>query len=422
VDNKSPKEVLEDDLGSYDIKKWRFYELRANYRELPSNSIYAEFPNTAEMAPGMAFWLIVKNAGKIINTGAGTSNSTDKEYAIAMHPGWNFVGNPFNFRIPRENIRFKSDGKIPELRFFSGEWNDPIINPIEAILPFEGYAVFDSTFNGDILSIDPNLSSPSNPLFKEVALDSENILWSVGVRAQCQEARDVDNSAAVVSIASGDWDELDRPEPLVIGEYVSVYFPHPEWNKLSKRYCTDFRPESADGYVWLFEVKTNISDKVNLSFAGLESVPDEFEIWLFDEAVNITQNLRETNHYAVAGSEQPKPLKLVIGKRDFIEEKLASVQKIPTTHELSQNFPNPFNPATTIRYGLPKAERVTLKIYNLLGEEVALIMNDELQAAGYHVAIWDGRNKLGEVVGSGIYIYRFRAGDFTSIKKMALLK
>ncbi|MGH7457383.1 MAG: T9SS type A sorting domain-containing protein, partial [bacterium] len=89
---------------------------------------------------------------------------------------------------------------------------------------------------------------------------------------------------------------------------------------------------------------------------------------------------------------------------------------------LPQNFPNPFNPATTIRYGLPKAERVTLKIYNLLGEEVVTLMNDELQAAGYHVAIWDGRNKLGEVVGSGVYIYRFRAGSFTSIQKMALVK
>ena len=79
-------------------------------------------------------------------------------------------------------------------------------------------------------------------------------------------------------------------------------------------------------------------------------------------------------------------------------------------------------PATTIRYGLPKAERVTLKIYNLLGEEVALIMNDELRAAGYYVAIWDGRDKNGAVIASGVYVYRMQARSFVMTKKLALVK
>ena len=230
--------------------------------------------------------------------------------------------------------------------------------------------------------------------------------WSIRIIAQCQEAVDEDNTVAIISGTSNTYDELDQPEPPVIGEYVSVYFPHPEWSKLAKIYCTDFRPESAEGYVWPFEVKTNIRDKVNLTFSGIDEVPKEMEVWLVDDALKITQNLRENNHYAVAGSEQPKPHKLVVGKRDFVSEKLADVQAIPTTYELSQNFPNPFNPATTIRYGLPQAGRVTLKVYNLLGEEVALIINDALRAAGYHAAIWDGRNHAGQVVASGVYIYR----------------
>jgi len=65
---------------------------------------------------------------------------------------------------------------------------------------------------------------------------------------------------------------------------------------------------------------------------------------------------------------------------------------------------------------------VTLKIYNLLGEEVALIMNDELRAAGYHAAIWDGKNNEGKIVASGVYIYRIRAGSFIMAKKLALAK
>jgi len=415
LDDKDPRMVLADDLGAYNIKKWRLYELLSNQQ-------YIEFPNAAAMTPGKAFWLIVKNPGRTIDTGKGKSNQTSQAYAIPLHPQWNFVGNPFHFTVPIDNVSFKKSGKPAELRSYTGKWNDRVNERVTEMQPFEGYAVFNDSNAPDLLVINPHLTDTTGSRIALRASSSEKSRWSIRLLAQCQEARDTDNLAAIVASASNGWDEMDHPEPPTVGEYVSVYFPHSEWNKLSRNYCADFRPESSEGSVWLFAVKTNISDKVNLSFAGLESVPNEFEIWLADEAVNLTQNLREMNHCTVAGSELPKQLKLVVGKRDFIDEKLTNLQQIPTTYELSQNFPNPFNPATTIRYGLPQAERVTLKIYNLLGEEVALIMNDELQAAGYHVAIWDGRNKLGEVVGSGVYVYRFRAGSFTAMKKMALVK
>jgi hypothetical protein len=422
VDNKSPRDVLEDDLDAYNIKKWRLFALKRDQK-------YAEFPDPlTNMAPGKAFWLIVKNAGKIIDTGAGISIQTDTVFSTPLHPQWNFVANPYNFSIPLSNVKLKignalKPGDSLKIRTFLGHWNNPANEKITELKPFEGYAVFNDTSSTSTLFIDPNLSNPLSFLSK-VATKTEDgqSVWSIRILAQCQEAVDEDNSAAIVPGASNTWDEFDQPEPPVIGEYVSVYFPHPEWGRLAKIYCTDFRPEAAEGHVWPFEVKTNISDKVNLTFEGLDKVPPELEVWLVDEALKITQNLRETNHYAVAGSEHPKQLKLVVGKRDFVGEKLAEAQAIPTTYELSQNFPNPFNPATTIRYGLPKAERVTLKIYNLLGAEVATLVNDEPKAAGYHVAIWDGRNKDGEVVASGVYIYRIRAGSFSVTKKMALVK
>jgi len=65
---------------------------------------------------------------------------------------------------------------------------------------------------------------------------------------------------------------------------------------------------------------------------------------------------------------------------------------------------------------------VTLKIYNLLGAEVASLVHDEQKAAGYHAAIWDGRNKNGRVVASGVYVYRLQAGSFVMTKKLALIK
>jgi hypothetical protein len=415
LNDKRPSAIFEDNLGVYNKKKWRLFALR-------SDQTYIEFSDTLELTSGKAFLLIVKDPGKIINTGAGKSNRTDKSFAIPLYREWNFIGNPFDLQIPLKNLSLTS-GQLIALRYHEQTWRDPILRKISHIQPFDGYAVFNTTDAADTLLINPDLSSSASLLAKGFASAiEEKMQWSIRILAQCQEAIDEDNRAAIVSGASNTWDELDQPEPPVIGEYVSVYFPRPEWGKLAKSYCTDFRPESSEGHVWPFEIKTNIRDKVNLTFEGVDDVPKELEVWLMDDAVRIMQNLRETNYYAVAGSEQPKQLKLLVGQHGFVDEKLAEAQAIPTTYELSQNFPNPFNPVTTIRYGLPKAERVTLKVYNLLGEEVALIMNDELRTAGYHAAIWDGRDQNGRAVTSGVYIYRMRAGSFSSTKKLTLLK
>ncbi|MCI0562654.1 MAG: T9SS type A sorting domain-containing protein, partial [Nitrososphaera sp.] len=120
--------------------------------------------------------------------------------------------------------------------------------------------------------------------------------------------------------------------------------------------------------------------------------------------------------------DHPKQLKLVVGRAEFVAASLAAVKIIPASYELSQNFPNPFNPATTIRYGLPKAERVRVTIYNLLGEEVVTLVEDEPKEAGYHAAIWAGRNQHAQPVASGIYLYRLRAGSFMMTKKMVLVQ
>lgn len=94
---------------------------------------------------------------------------------------------------------------------------------------------------------------------------------------------------------------------------------------------------------------------------------------------------------------------------------------IPTTFSLLQNFPNPFNPSTTIRYELPKSGRVTLKIFNALGQEVRTLFNGELPAGKYSLQ-WDGRDNFGNMSASGTYLYRIEAPDFVRSRKMTLVK
>ncbi|MCZ6803138.1 MAG: T9SS type A sorting domain-containing protein, partial [Proteobacteria bacterium] len=93
----------------------------------------------------------------------------------------------------------------------------------------------------------------------------------------------------------------------------------------------------------------------------------------------------------------------------------------PIEFGLSQNFPNPFNAGTTIRYSLPRNSHVTLKIYDLLGREVRALV-DEPQEAGFHTVRWDSRDNSGTPSASGIFYYTMRAGEFVQSKKLILLK
>lgn len=416
--DKNPKAVLENDLGTYDDTKWRFFE------PFPDGS-FSEFPKTSLMIPGKAFWLIVKQAEKTIDTGPGITNLTSKPFSIPLQPGWNSIGNPFNFIIPLNHIYLKSTGNSPELRYFDGNWNDPIHNAVKQILPFEGYAICNNLSDVDTLFINPDLSdTTSRSLPYSDLIHKDDIIWEIRIFAQCQKAIDGDNIASLMLNASNSWDVMDRPEPPVIGEYVSIYFPHPEWEKNASNYCTDSRPEPLEGNVWEFEVKTNIHDKIKLSFEEFSTIPDQYSVWLLDEQLKTTQNLQNEGKYYVAGptEEHPKRLKIVAGKYDFVQERINKVQFIPTSIELFQNFPNPFNPATTIRYGLPATEKVTIKVYNILGEEIAVLVNNELKSAGYHISIWDARDEKACVVANGIYIYQLRVDNVTISRKMFLIK
>ncbi len=89
---------------------------------------------------------------------------------------------------------------------------------------------------------------------------------------------------------------------------------------------------------------------------------------------------------------------------------------IPSEYSLGQNYPNPFNPVTTITFSIPKEGLVTLKIYNTIGEEVAVALNEEREA-GYHQVEFNAAS-----LPSGVYFYRLQAGDFLETKKMILMK
>jgi len=118
-----------------------------------------------------------------------------------------------------------------------------------------------------------------------------------------------------------------------------------------------------------------------------------------------------TSHYSPTGQFSVKSVTAVDNKNSAIPKEFA----------VSQNYPNPFNPSTIINYALPKSSLVTLKIYNILGQEVKTLLNTQ-SPAGFYSVQWNGENNFGQHVASGIYIYRVTAGQYVKSMKMVMLK
>jgi len=94
---------------------------------------------------------------------------------------------------------------------------------------------------------------------------------------------------------------------------------------------------------------------------------------------------------------------------------------LPKQFSLHQNYPNPFNASTTIKYELPVAGKVEVKIYDALGNEVAVLV-DENKSSGVYKCVWDGRDRFGDEISSGIYFYKIATKSFTAIKKCVFIK
>ena len=99
----------------------------------------------------------------------------------------------------------------------------------------------------------------------------------------------------------------------------------------------------------------------------------------------------------------------------------SSISRLPAIFELGQNFPNPFNPLTSIRFDLPVGSEVKIEIINTLGKRITTLV-DQYVSTGSYVAIWNGCYDNGTTAESGIYFYKMTAGDFSDVKRMLLVK
>jgi hypothetical protein len=403
---------LLDDLGEADSSKWRLWDIDAENRD--SIFPYKEFPAVSDLTPGKSKFLITRE-NVTLTGGAGVTVNTAEPFEISLQSGWNMIANPFNFDVPIANV--EPESLHIHFNAYNGSWN---ASP-EFLKPFEGYMIKVK----ESVNLTLNASAVGMGQKSSLAKTIANADWFIQIKAQSDLARDDDNIAGVIEDAELQWDCYERYEPPPIGQFVTVSFPHLDWQTYPDIHTTDYRPSSYEGYIWKFSVDTNIPNQiVSLEFGNVESVPPEFEVQLIDLTLNTSEDLRQTSHYRYSSSSVGgrRDFKIVVGKGHFVEDELSEFVEVPSGYELGQNFPNPFNPATTISFGLPERGRVFLTVFNILGQEVVTLLDGIERGAGFTSAFWDGRDRFGELVPSGVYIYRLRVGQRVLQRKLTLLR
>ena len=416
----SVKDVLRDDMGAYDPYSWRMFTWKdTSYIE------YSDTLNSADSAwfnftAGRAFWIITSEA-KTFDVEAGASVSSAGPFHGILKAQWNMVSSPFTFPVSWDDCALSSDS-IGTLYTYDGtgyrlDW--------PTFEPWKGYFVFNAQTRPATVYVPPRKAASAGSLPKRGVMNElADGDWIFRLSAETPDANDLDNFAGVRGQAEAAWDVYDRLEPPPMGDYVSLSVEHRDWNRYPGSYAADIRAPGESGYVWEYALETRLVDKpVSLKWSLTRTLPEGWVAYLIDAAEGVSINLAEKSGIQVlTGKKTPnlRRLKLIVGSPDFVE-KQSDVPLQPVEFGLSQNYPNPFNPRTTIEYSLPKNGRVRLTVYNLLGQRIRTVL-DQDEKKGYHKAVWDGDNDRGLRTSSGIYIYRLEFLDRVAVRKLVLVK
>lgn len=363
---------------------------------------------------GCAFWLIKRGAWTVNTTVPSVPLNANGQAEIRLQSGWNLITNPFTTDVDWSKVQ--SLNSITEPLFeFNGSFA-----PSAVLKPFTGYYFFNAT-NASMLRI-PYGNSPSGSMSQSGNVaQSASEQWKVQVILHSGGVIDNTLWLGVSQNAKEGWDPLDVRKPRGPISAPTVFFHRPEWDTLYSAFAADIRSTDGDGDFWDFTVASPNRDEVQLTFNGLESIPTSLEVYLVDSERARYVNLRSQQSYTFWPAREVSTLRMIVGRKDIVATQLSAITK-PTEYLLGTNYPNPFNPSTTIPFEISQQSSITLKVYNLLGQEVKTLVQRELEPGRYWFT-WRGDNKEGHIVPSGVYIYQLTSSaGITLTRKMVLTK
>ncbi len=356
---------------------------------------------------GRAFWVLYKGATSVQIPDVQAYELNEMQQAeIPLHQGWNLITNPFNKVIPWTVVKDVNGISSPIFGFNGG------FNTSAEFKPFVGYYYFNSN-NSDRLYI-----PYTAPLAK--LTDGDEFAWKLILRASSAGQIDASAWIGVSEQAQMGLDAMDVHKPRALGDVTSIVFPRPEWDAAYSNFASDIRPPSDELMDWEFVVSAKNGASVEITVEGSEELPAELEIYLIDVMRGISQDLQKQARYEFQAESGSGHFRLIIGDDEQVKKVLDTV--VPKRFMAEQNYPNPFNMETVIHFAIPTEMDASLKIYNLLGQQVR-VLHDGILRPGRYQFTWNGTDQHGRALPSGVYFYRFVSNTrYYKLGKMIMLK
>ena len=343
--------------------------------------------------------------------------------SITMQPRkWHFVSAPYLFPVAVDANQSIFIGPYTYGAFGSEGQEGWSTGQVQTTFePWGGYIIYNNTDQTRTLDI-------RSTALSKVILSKRNTIaapgWLLNLTAIGQDYFDTGNIIGRTADATEGLDGHDHPEPPTVGDgYLSITVGEYDQDRSVLR-TSDIRSIQVLDGEWDLAISTKgESGPIKLTYS-LEGNPPSI-IALIDLLTQEVYRLSEGEHPAQItnfNERVPYSLKVVAGSESYVSQTVQNIlEALPKGFTLSQNFPNPFNPFTTIEYALPSPTRVSLRIYNLIGQEITTLL-DNWQDMGYHETIWYGRDRFGRRVASGVYFVVLRANGHILTRKMVLLK
>jgi hypothetical protein len=364
-------------------------------------------------AAGKAYWLIKKNPWTV-NTSVNTAVlDTSVSVRIALHSGWNLITNPFLHSVPWSSIQLANEPSAS-----SPIWSYGGVNGFEqstTLEPYVGYYFFNTD---NVAYIRVPYGATSGVWRKPDSTEQDG--WTVTMAAQSGEYTDRTLMFGVREDASEGLDRYDYRKPRAMGTLAGTMFVRPDLDSVFAAFATDFRPPIQSLARWPFALQTPAKEAVTLRFEGIGQIPEGLDVAVIDHVHARYSDLRTSQEYLYTPATATGQLTVAVGTPEAMAAVLGDV--VPKVFALDNNFPNPFNPSTTLPVAVPHTAEITLKVYNILGEEVRTLFTGQVEA-GRHWLVWDGRSNAGAPVATGVYLARLTAESGVSmVQKMLLMK
>ncbi len=397
---------IQNVLGGISGKDWEAF---LDNGDTSNYFIRYDGSNSFDFGGGRAFWLVHNGPLKIDTTFISEGVDSMGHVRIAIHAGWNIITDPFNIAVPWDSVKALNGNLADPIWGYGGSFS--IAN---SLLPLEGFYFFNADSLKSLLVpyIEPMASN--SPALRMNRISSVGGSWAIHVKLESEGITDSSVWFGVSNLARSGMNNLDVRKPAALGFEPSIYFYHPDWDKHNSSFADEIHPLFSDSSTWNLTVNAPAGKAAILTFTGVESVPQSLRVYLHDPETGEWVDVSQTSAFDFVPQSGTTSITILLANSKVAESTIRS--QSASSFELNNNYPNPFNPTTIISYQLPARTSVALTVYDILGQQVTVLV-DGVQGPGTHDVVFNGSR-----FASGVYFYRLVAGDHVATRKMVLVK